>query len=84
MGFTVKRGSEKGSRRGSEKAISRRCLERPLEEYAPFGVCPIKATLCNLHTIVCNCGLFGPFEVELSPPKSPQSQAMVDNCGQVP
>ena len=23
-------------RRGSEKAVSRRCLERPLEEYAPL------------------------------------------------
>ena len=28
-------------RRGSEKAISRRCLERPLEECAPLGVRPI-------------------------------------------
>ena len=36
MGFTVKRGSEKGS----EKKISRRSLERPLREYNPLGVHP--------------------------------------------
>ena len=29
-------------RRGSEKAVSRRCLERPLEEYAPLGERPTK------------------------------------------
>ena len=40
MGFTVKKGSEKGLRRGSEKGVSRRCLERPLVEYAPLGVRP--------------------------------------------
>ena len=40
MGFTVKKGSEKVLRRGSEKGISRRCLERPLEEYALLGVRP--------------------------------------------
>ena len=28
-------------RRGSEKAVSRRCLECPLEEYAPLGVRPL-------------------------------------------
>ena len=28
-------------RRGSEKGVSRRCLERPLVEYAPLGVRPI-------------------------------------------
>ena len=38
MGFTVTEGS--ALRRGSEKAISRRCLERPLGEYAPTGVRP--------------------------------------------
>ena len=31
MGFTVKRGSEKGS----EKGVSRRCPERRLGEYDP-------------------------------------------------
>ena len=36
MGFTVKKGSEKGS----EKAVSRMCLEGPLVEYAPLGVRP--------------------------------------------
>ena len=41
MGFTVKKGSEKGSQKGfSEKGISRRCLERPFEEYAPLGERP--------------------------------------------
>ena len=36
MGFTVKKGSEKGSlRRGSEKGVSRRCLERPPLESTP-------------------------------------------------
>ena len=28
-------------RRGSEKGVSGRCLERPLGEYARLGVCPI-------------------------------------------
>ena len=34
-GFTVKKGSEKG--------VSRRCLERPLREYDPLSVHPIRA-----------------------------------------
>ena len=38
MGFTVKKGSEKGSQKG----VSRRCLERPLKEYDPLGVRPLK------------------------------------------
>ena len=37
MGFTVKRVL----RRGSEKAVSRRCPERPPGEYARLGVRPI-------------------------------------------
>ena len=37
MGFTVRKGSEKGSQKG----VSRRCLERPLVEYAPLGVRPM-------------------------------------------
>ena len=41
MGFTVKRVLRRVLRRGSEKGVSRRCLERPLGEYAPLGVCPI-------------------------------------------
>ena len=41
MGFTVKKGSEKVLRRGSEKGVSRRRLERPLVDYAPLGVRPI-------------------------------------------
>ena len=36
MGFTVKRGYQKGS----EKGVSRRCLERLLGEYTPLGVRP--------------------------------------------
>ena len=56
LGKGSQKGSEKGVccgfyskkkvlrrvlRRGSEKAVSRRCLERPLGEYAPLGVRPI-------------------------------------------
>ena len=45
MGFTVKkRVLRRVLRRSSEKAISRRGLERPLEEYAPLGVRPTLAT----------------------------------------
>ena len=33
MVFTIEKGSEKG--------VSRRCLERPLGEYDPLGVSPI-------------------------------------------
>ena len=41
MGFTVKkRVLRRVLRRGSEKRVSRRCLERPLVEYAPLGVRP--------------------------------------------
>ena len=36
MGFTVKRVLRRVLR--SEKGVSRRCLERPLGEYAPLGV----------------------------------------------
>ena len=48
MGFTVKRVLRRVLRRGSEKGVSRRCLERPLGEYAPLGVCPmnVKARNC--------------------------------------
>ena len=40
MGFTVKRVLRRVLRSGSEKGFSRRCLERPLGEYAPLGVRP--------------------------------------------
>ena len=41
MGFTVKKGSEKGFSEGVlRRGVSRRCLERPLVEYAPLGVHP--------------------------------------------
>ena len=62
LGKGSQKGSEKGAffysfyskkeflrrvlRRGSEKGASRRCLERPPEEYAPLGVRP------NLHRFV--------------------------------
>ena len=42
MGFAVKKGPEKGS----EKGVSRRCLERPLGEYDLLGVRPIPAERC--------------------------------------
>ena len=39
MGFTVKKGSEtRVPRRGSEKGVSRRCLER----LNPCRVCPLR------------------------------------------
>ena len=47
VGFTVKKKKRvltRILRRCSEKAISRRCLERPLEEYAPLGVRPTNVT----------------------------------------
>ena len=43
MGFTLtvkKRVLRRVLRRGSEKAVSRRCLEHSIEEYAPLGVRP--------------------------------------------
>ena len=44
-GFCSKKGFWEGfSEGGSEKAVSRRCLERPLVEYAPLGVRPTKCT----------------------------------------
>ena len=42
VGFAVTKGSGKPLlRRGSEKGFSRRCLERPLVEYAPLRRAPI-------------------------------------------
>ena len=49
MGFTVKRVLRGVLRRGSEKGLSRRCLERPLVEYAPLGVSPIGSNE-EIHT----------------------------------
>ena len=41
MGFTKKkRVLRRVLRRGSEKGVSRRCLERPLGEYDTLGVHP--------------------------------------------
>ena len=40
MDFTVQKVLRRVLRRGSEKGVSRRCLERPLVEYAPLGVRP--------------------------------------------
>ena len=46
LGKGSQKGSEKGAcygftaKKGSEKGVSRRCLERPLGEYDPLGVRP--------------------------------------------
>ena len=37
-------------RKGSEKGVARRCLERPLGEYDPLGVRPIENGLTSLKT----------------------------------
>ena len=51
MGFRVlRRVLGRVLRRGSEKAVSKRCLERPVGEYAPLGVRPI---LCQLSCAKC-------------------------------
>ena len=39
--YSKKRVLRRVLRRGSEKEVSRKCLERPLREYGPFGVRPI-------------------------------------------
>ena len=44
MGFTVKKGSEKGS----EKVVSRRCLERPLES-TPSLACAVYSPSSSNH-----------------------------------
>ena len=45
MGFTVKkRVLRRVLRRGSEKGVSRRCLETPLGECDPLGVRPTQDT----------------------------------------
>ena len=46
VGFAVKKGSQKGFLEGG---VSRRCLERPLEEYAPLGVRPSKRGRLQMH-----------------------------------
>ena len=43
--YSKKRVLRRVLRRGSEKGVSRRCLERPLGEYDPLGVRPIKSTI---------------------------------------
>ena len=43
--YSKKRVLRRVLRRGSEKGVSRRCLERPLEEYVPLGVRPTKARI---------------------------------------
>ena len=43
MGLTVKMVLRRVLRRGSEKEVSRRCLEHPLGEYDPLGVRPISS-----------------------------------------
>ena len=50
MGFYSKKGSEKGSEKGFSEGVSRRCLERPLVEYAPLGVRPIEILFRRLFS----------------------------------
>ena len=52
MGFTAKRVLRRVLRRGSEKGVSRRCLARPLGEYAPLGVHPSYVEAI-LHPMYC-------------------------------
>ena len=54
MGFTIKRVLRRVLRRGSEKGVSRRCLERPPVEYAPLGVRPKRACQQVLRKRVSN------------------------------
>ena len=54
MGFTVKKGSEKGFLR---RGVSRRCLERPLVEYAPLGVHPISFDSLSERSPLCDAPL---------------------------
>ena len=42
MDFTVRKGSEKVLRRGSQKGVCRRCLEHLLGECDPSGVRPTR------------------------------------------
>ena len=57
MGFTVKKGSEEGLRRGSQKEVSRRCLQRPLGECTPLGVRPIEEFFRDSLRTFCLLGL---------------------------
>ena len=40
MGFTAKQVLRRALRRGSEKGLSKRCLDCPLGDYNPLGVRP--------------------------------------------
>ena len=55
MGFTVKRVLRRVLRRGSEKGLSRRCLERLLGEYPQLGVRPNQTCLCKLYVYFGGC-----------------------------
>ena len=48
MGFTVKKGSEKGSQKGFRERGFQKVPERPPVEYAPLGVRP------NVDDWVCD------------------------------
>ena len=80
MGFTVKkRVLRRLLRRVSEKGDSRRCLERPVEEYAPLGVRPIAgkphflvmqfSQCCSAFFCVCCSAAFGKKDVALQKSK---------------
>ena len=75
-GFSDQKGSERGAcygfyskkrvprrvlRRGSEKAVSRRCLECPLEEYAPLSVRPIRDSQDSQYSRTMSSPVFGHF-----------------------
>ena len=71
MGFTIEKGSEKGSQNGgSEKGVSRRCPERPLVEYAPLGVHP-----------TCFFWCFPCFFFAFNPPSPPPAKKKKNNKG---
>ena len=59
MGFAVKRVLRRVLRSGSEKGVSRGCLERPLGEYAPLSVRPIVCGClscpCGFRDSCCSC-----------------------------
>ena len=48
MGFTVRKGSEKG--------VSGRCLENLLGEYAPLGMLPIKMAFMDVLVLAALMG----------------------------
>ena len=50
MGFAVKRGSEKGSQKG----VSKRCIERLLGEHAPLESTPYNSVTLHWSSRICS------------------------------